>query len=98
MLIDMNYIFFSFLLVAYSTWLFVKRKEKASALLILCFAFLTLSILLQLLSSSWWNYTTLQRIHPRIFELAGLASFASFAITAILALTKLSKPRAGSTT
>jgi len=40
------------------------------------------------------NYTTLQRKHPRIFELAGLASFASFTITAILALWKNSKSRA----
>jgi len=97
MLIELSYVFLGVLLVIYGVWLFLKRKQKVTVYLAVCFAFLTLSILFQTFASTWWIYVMHLKIQHRFIELTGLAFFACFAITAILALTKLSKPMAETT-
>jgi len=91
MLIELNYVFFSLLLVIYSAWRYFKRKERYMLYLTLCFTFLTLSTSLQLLNSLTWVYRTQPIIALRLLELGGLALFACFTICAIITLRKMSK-------
>lgn len=91
MLIELNYVFFSLLLMIYSVWLYFKRRERCMFYLTLCFTFLTLSTMLQVLNSLTWVYGTQPIIVLRLLELGGLALFACFTITAIITLRKMSK-------
>jgi len=96
MWVELNYIFFSLLLVVYSAWRYSKRRERVLLYLTLGFTFLTLSTLLQILSSSWWIYISQLKIQYRLLEISALALFAGFVISAIIALrevpTKTSNP------
>jgi len=88
MLVELNYVFFSLLLLIYCTWRYFKQKDKHSFYFTLSFTFLTLSAIFQTLSSIlpygiYFNVTVL-----RLLELSGLALFACFTISAIIALKK----------
>lgn len=91
MLVELNYLFFSLLLVFYSAWSYHRRREKNMLHLTLCFTFLMASIILQMLTSTWWVYVMHVGISLRLLELSGLALFACFTITAIITLRKISK-------
>lgn len=88
MLIELNYVFFSLLLLVYSAWRYFKQRKKHLLYFALCFTFLTLSSIFQTLNSTlpygiYFNVTVL-----RLLELSGLALFACFTICAIIALKK----------
>jgi len=91
MLVELNYIFFSLLLMVYSVWRYFKRRERRLLYLTLGFTFLTLSTLLQILSSSGWFYISQFKIPYRLLELGGLALFAGFVISSVIALKEISK-------
>ena len=90
MLIELNYVFLSFLLVAISAWYYSKHREKSLLYLTLGFTFLALSATLQMLNSLTWIYEIINNITIlRLLELSGLAFFACFTICAIIALRKI---------
>jgi hypothetical protein len=88
-LVELCYVFFSFLLALYSAWVYSKRRERPQLFLTLCFAFLTLSMTLLFLDSFVWFPAT--RVVIRLIEIAGLALYAGFAICLIIAVRKISK-------
>ncbi len=91
-LIELNYLFFSLLLLIYSAWRYSKRRERSMLYLILGFAFLSASTALQLINSLIWTYgISVSLIMLRLLELLGLAFFACFTISIIIALRELSK-------
>jgi hypothetical protein len=88
MLIELNYVFFSLLLLIYCIWRYLKQRKKHLLYFALCFTFLTLSAIFQTLNSTlpygiYFNVTVL-----RFLELSGLALFVCFTICAIIALRK----------
>jgi len=88
MLVELNYIFFSLLLVVYAVWRYFKQQNKHFFYFILSFTFLALSAIFQALNSTlpygiYFNLTVL-----RLLELFSLALFACFTICAIIALKK----------
>lgn len=87
MLIELNYVFFSFLLVFYVAWRYFKRRERHILYLTLSFAFLALSTTLQMLNS--WIFGTQPIIMLKFLELGGLALFACFTICTVIALRKI---------
>lgn len=92
MLIETNYVFLSLLLLIYSVWHYLKRKERGWLYLTSGFTFLTASTTLQLINSLIWLHgIQANRITLRLLELAGLALFACFTICTIMALRKISK-------
>ena len=88
-LIELNYVFFSLLLVIYGAWRYYKQRKRHLLYFTLSFTFLTLSVIFEMLSSTlvylgiYFNVTVL-----RLLELGGLALFACFTICAIIALKK----------
>jgi hypothetical protein len=91
LLYEVTSLILSLVPVIYCSWLYLKRKEKHFIYLALGFTFLTLSMLIQQFSSTWWTYTMQLGIPYRYFELATLAFFACFVISTIIALEKMSK-------
>ena len=90
MIIELNYIFLSFLLVVFSAWYYFKQKERGLLYLTLGFTFLALSATLQMLNSQIWIYEILNSVITlRLLELGGLAFFVCFTICAIIALRKI---------
>jgi len=87
MLVELNYVVFSFLLATISAWRYFKRREKNMLHLTLCFTFLTLSITLLLLDSLMWFPATITTL--RLIEVTGLGLYACFTICAILTLRKI---------
>lgn len=85
---EVVHILLSFVLVAYCSWLCLKRRDRHFVYLTLGFAFLALSILIQELSSTWWTYVMQFGIHYRFLELATLAFFACFVICIAIAFEK----------
>ena len=89
MLIELNYVFFSLLLVIYGVYRYYKQRKRHLLYITLSFTFLTLSVIFQMLSSTliylgiYFNVTVL-----RLLELGGLALFACFTISAIIALKR----------
>lgn len=89
MLVELNYVFFSFLLATYGAWLYYKQQKKHLLYFTLSFTFLTLSAIFQVLRSTlahlgiYFNITVL-----RLLELGGLAFFTCFTICVIVALKK----------
>jgi hypothetical protein len=88
-LVELNYVFFSLLLVIYGVWRYYKQRKKNMLYFALCFTFLALSAIFQMLSSTlvylgiYFNVTML-----RLLELSSLTLFACFTICAIIALKK----------
>ena len=92
MLIELNYVFLNLLLVIYSSWHYLKRKNKYMLDLTLCLTFLTLSAALQLSDSLIWVYQIPASITVlRILEVGGLGLYACFTICAIMTLRKIRK-------
>ena len=90
MLVELNYVFFSLLLVIYSAWRYFKRRERGILYLTLCFTFLTLSTMLQMLNSLIWVYEIRASITMlRLLEVSGLGLYAGFTTCAIIALRKI---------
>lgn len=90
MLVELNYVFFSFLLVVYIAWRYSKRRERGLLYLTLSFIFLASSTTLQMLNSLIWVYGTQPSVTMlRLLELNSLALFACFTISAIIALGKI---------
>jgi len=93
MLIELNYTFFSLLLVAYGAWRYYKQRKRHMLYFTLSFTLLTLSAIFHTLSSKMVylgiciNLTLL-----RFLELGGLALFACFTIFAIIALKETRTP------
>jgi len=88
MLVELNYIFFSLLLVVYTVWRYFKQQNKRFFYFTLSFTFLTLSAIFRALNSIlpygiYFNVTVL-----RLLELFALALFACFTVCAIIALKK----------
>jgi len=90
MLVELNYIFFSLLLVIYSAWRYFRQRERHMLHLTICFTLLTFSITLQILTSTWWTYIMHLKIPLRLLELSGLALYTGFTISTILTLRKIS--------
>jgi hypothetical protein len=88
-LVELCYVFFSFLLMIYGAWVYSRRRERSQLYLILSFASLTLSMTLLFLDYFVWFPAT--RTVIRLIEIAGLALYASFVISLIMALKKLAK-------
>jgi hypothetical protein len=84
MLIELGYVFFGFLLIAYCLWRYLKQKEKRLLYLALGFVFLLLSILSQMLTSTRWLY--LIPLGVPVWQLIGLGLFACFVITIVASL------------
>jgi hypothetical protein len=87
MLIELNYVFFSCLLVVYSVWRYFKRREISRLYLTLCFTFLALSTVFQLIESQILAHRTVLRL----LELGGLALFTCFTICTIITIRKISE-------
>lgn len=88
MLVELNYVFFTLLLVIYSAWRYYKQRKRPLLHSTLCFTFLALSAIFQTASSTivygiYFNVTVL-----KFLELSSLALFACFTICAIIALKK----------
>ena len=88
MLVELSYLLFGILLIASAAWMFLRQKERRMLFLALGFALLEFSMLLQILSSTWWVYVYKFKVDPRFLEIGGLAFFAGFAVANILALTE----------
>jgi TRAP-type C4-dicarboxylate transport system permease small subunit len=88
MLIELNYVFFSLLLVIYGAWRYFKRKEKHLLYPTISFTFLALSAIVKMLSSTTLVYGINVKV-LRLLKLGGLALFACFAICAIISLRKI---------
>lgn len=91
MLIELSYVFLSFLLMGYAVWRYFKQRERGLFYLTLGFTFLALSATFQMLNSQTWIYEILKYsiIMLRLLELGGLAFFACFIICTIIALRKI---------
>ena len=94
--VELTYAFFSLVLLIYSGWRYSKRKEKKLLYPTVSFAFLALSTIVRMFSST----ILVGRIDAKVIkllELGGLALFACFTICAIIALRKIvhetTKPR-----
>jgi len=94
MLVELSYVFFSFLLVIYAVWRCFKRKDKHLLYLILCLTFLAWSVTLQMLSTTVWFYGTPMGT-LRLLELGGLALYASFTVCTLIVLSKISETHFG---
>lgn len=90
MLVEPNYVFFSFLLVVYGLWRYFKRRERHMLYLTISFTFLALSKTLHMLNSLLWVFGTQPIRMLRFLELGGLALFSCFIISAIIALRETS--------
>jgi len=90
MLVELSYVFFSFLFVIYSVWCYFKRKDKHLLHLTLCLAFLAMSVTFQMFSTTVWFYRTPIAIR-RFLELSGLALYTGFTVCTILVLRKISE-------
>lgn len=89
MLIELNYIFFSLLLVIYGAWRYFKQRKRNMLYFTLSFTFLALSVIIQMLSSTILVYRIYFNVLVlRLVELSSLALFACFTICAITALKK----------
>jgi len=90
MLIELNYIFFSLILVIYSAWHYFRKRNRHLLYFTLSLTLLALSATFQMLSLTliylgiYFNVTAL-----RLLELIGLALFACFTICVIVALKKI---------
>ena len=92
LLIELNFVFFSILLVIYSSWRYFERRGRGLLYLTLSFTFLMLSTMLHMINSLIWIYGVSATITlTRLLELCGLAFFACFTITAVIALREISK-------
>ena len=93
MLVELNYVFFSLLLVIYSMRRYFKQQKRHMLYFTLSFTFQALSAIFQMLSSKmvylgiYFNLTVL-----RLLELSSLALFACFTICTIIALKKTQTP------
>jgi len=91
MLIELNYVVFSFLLAVYSARSFFKRREKHLLYVTLSFTFLAFSATVQMLNSLIGGYGTQPIVILRLLKLGGIALYACFAISAIIALKEYSQ-------
>jgi len=82
MLVELNYVFFSFVLLLCSILYYLKRKNRYLLYLTLCFTFLMLSNILQVFISMPW----ILGIAFRFLELGALALYACFTICTIITL------------
>ena len=91
MLIELNYVFFSLLLVIYSGWHYFRRKNKHLLYPTISFTFLALSATVQLLISPKLVVYIIPFNAPvlKLLRLGGLALFACFTIFAVIALRKI---------
>lgn len=87
MLVELNYVFFSCLLLVYSAWHYFKRRERGQLYLTMCFTFLALSAVFQLIESQILAHRTVLRL----LELGGLALFTCFTICTIITIRKISE-------
>ncbi len=92
MLVELNSVFFSLLLVIYSSWRYFERRERGLLYLTLSFMFLMLSAKLHMVNSLILIYGITATITLiRLLELCTAALFACFTITAVIALRKISE-------
>ena len=91
MLIELNYVFFSLLLVIYGAWRYFKRKDKYLFYLTISFTFLALSAIVQTLTSPKLAIYIIPFDTPvlKLLQLGGLALFACFTICTIISLRKI---------
>lgn len=90
MLVEFNFVLFSFILLFYSARHYFKRKDRYLFYLTLCFTFLALSNTLQMFTSIAWVYNIqINLIILKLLELVVLALYACFTICAIVALRKI---------
>jgi hypothetical protein len=87
MIVELNYVLFSFILVIYCAWRYYKQKDKRLLYLTLCLTILAMSVVFQMLSTTIWFYGTPIATLTAL-ELGGLALHASFTICMIIVLTK----------
>jgi len=89
-LVELNFVLFSFALLFYSAWHYFKRRDRYLFYLTLCFTFLALSNTLQMFISMAWIYNVpINLTALRLLELGVLALYACFTICAIEALRKI---------
>jgi uncharacterized membrane protein len=86
MWIELGYLVFGLLLIAYGFWRYQKKREKKLLNLALGFVSLLLSILLQLLTSTRWIYLMPLGIPVWLVQLVALGLFACFVITIVMNL------------
>jgi hypothetical protein len=92
LVIELSYVLFSLLLLAYSTRQYFKQKQKGVLYLSMGFVFLTCSSTIQLITSLLWYYGIYLTITTsRLLDLTALTMFAIFTITTIIALGKIIK-------
>jgi len=92
MLVELNYVLFSFLLVIYSVWRYHKLRQRGLLYLTLSFIFLASSTTLKMLNSMIWSYGNPPSILMlRLLELSPLALFTCFTVCSIIALGKILK-------
>ena len=84
MLVELSYVLFTFLLVAYGIWCYSKKRERILLHLTLSFAFLASSTTLQMLKVLLFGKFGIFVL--RLIELSGLALFACFTILAAITL------------
>ncbi|MDH5733090.1 MAG: hypothetical protein OEY88_04825 [Candidatus Bathyarchaeota archaeon] len=89
MLIELNYVFFSLILVIYSAWHYFRKRNRHLLYFTLSLTFLALSATFQMLSSTLIHLGIYLHVTvSRLLELGGLALFACFTIGAIIALKR----------
>jgi ABC-type bacteriocin/lantibiotic exporter with double-glycine peptidase domain len=91
MTVELGYVIFSLLLAAYTSWRYLKRRERGLLYLTISSVFLPLSALFQTFSSTWRIHALQLGISIRLLELIGLSLFACFIISAIIAVRKMSE-------
>lgn len=92
MLIELAYLFLAILPLICAVWRSFRHKESYTRYFTISFAFLLVSIVLQILRSSAWFYSSpVAVILLRILELAGLAFFTCFILFIILTIEKIPK-------
>jgi len=90
MVIELNYVLFSFLLAIYSAWHYFKRKDRYLLYLTLCFTYLLMSnILPMFVSISWIFGIQIDSTTIWFLELGKLVLYACFTVCAVIALRKI---------
>lgn len=87
--VELNYLFFSFLLLVYAILRLRKRKEKHVLYLIVAFAFLAMSVTVGILDPLLWYVAIPFNGRKSLLELISLGLYACFTIFAIAAIAKI---------
>lgn len=89
MIIEFSYLLLVLALIVYCLWRYRRQREKSLLYLVAASAFLFLSVLSQILSSTWWAYVAQPVLTFRHLELMALGFFACFTVAAIMAVREM---------